>query len=274
MTADELYDLLLLRYQAPEWVVLPEVANGTGFSREQRRYADAIGISTFPSRGLSICGFEIKVSRADWLNERKNPQKAEAISKYCNEWWLVVPEKEMAPVDEIPQRWGLLVKSGKYLKAIKKPEFNKEPTPIDMPLLAALCRRLQDEKAGMLNAMVPRKDLEPEITRRVESELQWRANQNERLMEANAQLKEDVAALYKAFGFRDGDSYYGRQHEIQKVAPLIKLLTGGFSNKQFGYKVGELGKALSNLRENLENSVTDVIGSIKKMEEEFILPKE
>lgn len=275
MIEADLYQLLKVRYQAPEWTILPQVANGTGFSRNQRRYADAIGVSTFPSRGLSIAGFEIKVTRSDWLNERKNPQKAEDMAKYCHEWWLVVPDKEMVPLDELPPRWGLLAVSGKFLKAVRKAEYNKTPTPIDMPLLAALCRRLSDERELLLRTTVPRADLRKEIDEGVKQELEFQARDRSRLEEANEQLKEDVAALYRAFGL-EGGSYYSRRAEISKLAPLIKLLSGGHSQNRFGWTIDEVSKRLARLRETLESDLADVVTQLKKMEAEFdkVVPKE
>ena len=43
----------------------------------------------WPSRGLYLHGFEIKVHRNDWLRELKNPAKAEEIAGYCHFWWVV-----------------------------------------------------------------------------------------------------------------------------------------------------------------------------------------
>ena len=58
-SAADIHAALRLRYAQPEWAIMFEVANGTGAA--QRRYADAIAMNLFPSRGLCVHGFEVKV---------------------------------------------------------------------------------------------------------------------------------------------------------------------------------------------------------------------
>lgn len=96
-----------------EWIVCNEVCEKTGASGGRR--ADAIAMNMWPSRGLAIHGFEIKVSRADWVKEMKNPAKAEAIWGFCDYWWLVVSDRSIVRDDELPQGWGLMVPHGKGL---------------------------------------------------------------------------------------------------------------------------------------------------------------
>lgn len=95
---------LIARFHCrPEWAVFFEVHNGTGAI--QRRSADAIAMNMYPSRGLAIHGFEIKVSRGDWLNELKKPDKAEEIAQYCDYWWIVTPPG-IVKEGELPPSWG------------------------------------------------------------------------------------------------------------------------------------------------------------------------
>jgi hypothetical protein len=60
--------LLAARYCAPAWAIFYEVANATGANGS--RYADAVAMSLYPSRGLELHGFEVKKSRWDWVRER------------------------------------------------------------------------------------------------------------------------------------------------------------------------------------------------------------
>lgn len=85
MKADTLWQALERRYPAPAWCLFAEVRNGTGAARRVDRYADGIAMSMFPSRGLSVLGFEIKVDRRDWMRELAQPDKAEAIAQFCDE---------------------------------------------------------------------------------------------------------------------------------------------------------------------------------------------
>ena len=65
LNASQLITRLRARYVPPEWVILAEVRNATGFAKTAR-YADAIAMSTYPSKGLDFHRFEVKVSRTDW----------------------------------------------------------------------------------------------------------------------------------------------------------------------------------------------------------------
>lgn len=101
--------LLLEKYPLPQYATFPELASGTGLSAQTR--ADLVVMGIWPSRGLELQGFEIKNSRQDWLNELKNPSKAEEIARYCHYWWLVVADLKIIRDDEIPANWGVITLS-------------------------------------------------------------------------------------------------------------------------------------------------------------------
>lgn len=137
-----IYAALELRYPAPEYALFYEVANGPGSTL--RRYADAMVMSLFPSRGLDLNGFEIKTARSDWLNEKKKPEKAEEIAKYCDFWWLVTETTEVAKLEEIPKNWGWLALVNGKLR-VKKQAERLEPQQISRKFLAALLRRCHEQ---------------------------------------------------------------------------------------------------------------------------------
>ena len=140
-SAASLHEALRLRFAAPEWAYLDEVRNGTGYARRETRTADAIAMSLWPSRGLELHGIEIKSDRADWLREKNNPAKADAIGKYCDRWWLAIGDASVAPLDEVPAPWGLLVFADGGLVCARLPSPLPSPLPIDRLLLAALLRK-------------------------------------------------------------------------------------------------------------------------------------
>lgn len=129
------------RYPAPEWAIFFEVANGPGSTH--RRYADAVAMSLFPSRGLDIHGFEVKTARADWLRELKKPEKAETIASSCDFWWVVAGDEKVVDKNEVPRNWGLLVSKGDVLKQVKIAE-RLNPKPITRKLVAAILRRADE----------------------------------------------------------------------------------------------------------------------------------
>ncbi|SKV43854.1 Uncharacterised protein [Mycobacteroides abscessus subsp. massiliense] len=53
-------------------------------------------------------GHELKVSRADWLNELNKPGKADQWADQCHAWWLVVSDPSIVQEGELPPGWGLM----------------------------------------------------------------------------------------------------------------------------------------------------------------------
>jgi len=96
-------------------------------------------MNLWPSRGLELHGFEIKVSRGDFLRELKAPEKAETIARYCDRWWLVVSDDDIVLDGELPPTWGLLVRRGNSLR-LKRDAGQLTPIPISRKFLAALLR--------------------------------------------------------------------------------------------------------------------------------------
>jgi hypothetical protein len=88
------------------WVFATHVRSHAGFDAE--RTADAVALDLWPSKGLELHGFEVKISRADWLRELKDPGKAAPVGRYCDRWWLVVPDRSIVKSGELPDDWGLI----------------------------------------------------------------------------------------------------------------------------------------------------------------------
>jgi hypothetical protein len=135
LQAHELYTRLQCSFPSPQYITLEEVRDATGF--DGRRTADAMAISLYRSRGKAVWGFEFKVSRSDWLHELKQPEKAEAILRYCDYWALVVPDKDLVKPGELPANWGLYVAQKNKLKCVI-PCPKLDPIPMDRRMLTAL----------------------------------------------------------------------------------------------------------------------------------------
>lgn len=142
---------LLRRYTPPEWALFFEVANATGSNG--RRYADALAMNLFPSKGLTIEGFEIKASRSDFLRELKEPWKAEeSWFPRCDRWWIVIADPAIVKKDELPPTWGLLAPRGDELFAVKPAPLLEGVQPIGRPELAALLRRATEQPPKVIEA--------------------------------------------------------------------------------------------------------------------------
>lgn len=144
MNEAALFRKLALRFPRGSYALLRHVANGTG-AREYR-WADAVAMGTWPSRGLDINGIEIKVSRSDWLAELKEPAKAEQIGIYCDYWWLVVPGRkgDIVKPGELPLTWGMMRWHGGRFVTDRAPA-KQTPRPITRDFLAAVLRRAQEQ---------------------------------------------------------------------------------------------------------------------------------
>ncbi|MBW6523471.1 hypothetical protein KZ810_08160 [Sphingomonas sp. RHCKR47] len=194
-TAAQVRAALLNRYRAPEWACFFEVADSTG--ARATRSADAIAMSLYPSRGLRLHGFEIKVSRSDWLHELKQPEKSVALQRYCDHWWIVTPA-DIVKDGELPPTWGhLILKGNGFNCAIKAPVLEREAWSPEF--LAALLRRAHDAREqairdGVTTAMKDeRAAIEKEVERRSKYEI-------ERHTRTTSDAVRQLAAIREAAG--------------------------------------------------------------------------
>lgn len=85
------------------WIVMHELCDPA-----TNRRVDALALHTYESRGMEMVGFEVKVTRGDWLVELKDPSKADPFARFCSRWWIVTPEGVVQP-EELPAAWGHVV---------------------------------------------------------------------------------------------------------------------------------------------------------------------
>ena len=101
--------------------------------------ADAVIVGNWPSAGYEIQGFEIKVSRSDWLNEVKHPTKNDMTKQFCDRWWLLIASETMLKEGELPDDWGLMVAHGKGIRIVKEaPKLDAKPA--DARFISGLMR--------------------------------------------------------------------------------------------------------------------------------------
>lgn len=139
MTTAEVMAALERRFCPPEYALIPSVRDATGF--DGQRTADAVVMSTYPSRGLELIGIEVKASRTDWLRELRTPGKAEAVAKYMDRWYLAVGDRDIVRTGELPTKWGLIVPRGSEI-IIEREAPRLKPAAIDRRFLAAVMRRI------------------------------------------------------------------------------------------------------------------------------------
>jgi len=98
----------------------------------------------------SVHGFEVKVSRSDWLTELRDPSKAEAWAKFCHYFWLVASDKAIVH-DDLPDGWGLLVPHGASLRAVRKP-MRRNPEAMPLAMVVSVARAVQKTEVAMAAA--------------------------------------------------------------------------------------------------------------------------
>jgi hypothetical protein len=123
-------------FPAEAFVWLYEVSNATGWGR--KRYADALVLSCWPSRGIYLTGVEVKVDRYDWVRELRNPEKAHEIAQWCSFFYLAAPPN-VVNLDEVPKAWGFYVVEGKKAKCVKK-AIEQKPKPLTREFVASILR--------------------------------------------------------------------------------------------------------------------------------------
>ena len=101
-----------------------------GHGARTLRTPDFIAQDLWEAQGLHLHGHEAKVSRSDWLTELADPTKAEAIKRYCDRWWLVVPDAAIVR-DDLPDDWGLMAfdRAGRLRVKRSAPTLTPEPHP-------------------------------------------------------------------------------------------------------------------------------------------------
>lgn len=146
-TERDMLDLLAERYTtirrgtiADRWVRAEHVRSTQSFQRF-KSIADFLAIDKYSS-SQALHGHEVKVSRSDWLAELKDPTKSDRVKKYCMHWWLVVPDASIVKPGELPDDWGLMVISGKGLRAHKKAPL-LTPEPLTLDFVAGLTAAVQ-----------------------------------------------------------------------------------------------------------------------------------
>jgi len=220
MKSEDVRAALRTKFRAPEYALFFEVGDATG--GRARRWADAVAMGLWPSRGLYLQGFEIKVSRSDWQSELKNPAKAESVARYCRHWWIVTPPGIVRD-GELPDGWGLLEVHPQGVRVIKAAPVLDEQ-PIDKHFLAALLRRA-DERDRQLSRETIEKAVardEEQTKKRIETEIEWRTRRAEdRATEAEGKIK----AIYEACGLTAAEvgSLFGDSQFSAAVAMVHRL---------------------------------------------------
>ncbi|OGG65157.1 hypothetical protein A2Z56_02600 [Candidatus Kaiserbacteria bacterium RIFCSPHIGHO2_12_45_16] len=219
ITAADMEKYLYKRYcDSYEWVFLTQVRSSTGTAN---RIADAMAFNMFGSTGYEILGFEIKVSRSDWLSELKHMSKSNELMEYCDKWFLVVSDPDIVKEGELPKNWGLLVLKGDKLVMKVRPTPQKT-APIPLHFMASILRRGATEVERIRSQYIAKESIAKQIQ---EAELKgyekgrgYNGRQTEELLK---ELRNTVQVFEKASGIEiTGWNAKGKTEEIGKYVKV------------------------------------------------------
>lgn len=242
VTAKDMEKYLADRYyDSPQWVFLTQVRSSTGGAN---RIADAMAFNMYGSTGYEIIGFEIKVSRSDFLSELKNMSKSNEIMEYCDKWYLVVPDANIVRDGELPKNWGLLIlKDGKLVQ--KTRPIPKKPSPMPMCFIASILRRSGQEVEKIRSLYIKKEDIATEIEearkRGYESGIGYDGRRNE---EELKKLRDDIYAFETASGLKM-ESW--RNKEYPKTLGMYVKFAMGLNEQTLNYSVKEIEIVIKSL---------------------------
>lgn len=142
----EINQMLWNRYtEKGEHVFLFDVPNIVGVNSSRR--CDGVAVGMWGSSGRLIQGFEVKMSRSDWLREVKDVSKADPFIEQCDRWWLVTGHVSIAKPEEVPAAWGWMVATKSGLRIQRPASPLPQPDHVMKRLWAfALIRRAAERR--------------------------------------------------------------------------------------------------------------------------------
>jgi hypothetical protein len=237
-------------FSGSEWSIAFEVGNATGAA--VKRHADAVAMSLWPSRGLSLHGIEMKISRGDWQRELAAPEKAEEIHQHCNFWWLAAAKGVVKHIDEVPPTWGLLeMTEAGTLRMKRHARFQERGAGVPRSFVAGILRARDRSDADEFTRAVNRR-VEERVQRAVEERTQDRRFQD---TEAQKRLRLLETAC-KEFGV-------GWMADDDLCRAVAFVMKSGLCSNYAG--LSDVLRALDGARKNAESAAKDIRDAVGRM---------
>lgn len=210
-----------------------------GFWANERR-CDAVFLGFTNASGRVMIGHELKTSRSDWLRELDNARKADLWADQCHEFWVVVSDKAIVDLTELPAGWGLMSPpAGRnrrrmtiHVKATRK--TNHTPS---WDATRSVLARAEKVRTAELNAAYRTAKSAALADAHEEAQKQWqRRIESSRSLDAD-QLRERIANIEKALGARI--DWTAPEYRLDKDFISLKAITEissairGYSSLQY-----------------------------------------
>lgn len=117
VTAEEIVERLLSRYNPKEWLVFHELREGAGFQDggPSLRTIDFAAVHRWSGHGHKFVCVEVKITLADFRREIANAEKRRAWHETAHEFWFAAP-RGVIPLEELPDGCGLVETYGSKLR--------------------------------------------------------------------------------------------------------------------------------------------------------------
>lgn len=192
----------------PGGVFVTEVGENGAWGASRR--CDALYVGFTSSSGRLLIGHEIKATRADWLHELAQPDKADTWADQCHEWWLVTVPGVVAD-GELPDGWGLMTpgRSRTRMTVVQRARRHPDRTPSWGAVRSIMARldtlqrqEIQTVQTGALAEA--RAEATRNIEERVEARLSAAGDDVERLARYDRILgnyldEDDLAAVARLY---------------------------------------------------------------------------
>lgn len=256
MKTAELLLKLSKKFPSPQYAFLSQVRNQTGYGQAVGaiRTADALALGLWKSRGYYLHGFELKISRSDWLHELKDPSKAEAIAEYCDLFSLVISEESIIDVSEVPKTWGIMVAKNGTIKTLREAPL-QESKAMDRAFLCGFMRNVTEQ---IERNYVPRVEHVKEIEDKVSARMAAAIEKSNREVVEYHKLIENLQKFEKSSGI-DLKSLHYQWEKPEKIGAAVKLVLDN--------RIHYLYRDIKWIKEGAEKLAKSAREEIKKLEE-------
>lgn len=252
----EVLDALRRKHAGDEWVFLDHLKTATGWQTGRGRETDGWAMNMWPSRGLKTHGFEVKVSRSDWLAELKDPSKADESFQFCDFWWVAAGASGVVRKEELPAGWGLMVPHRDSMRiAVQAADHEAD---FDRAFFASCLRNLQRA------TLVEKERLaieDREYRRGYNDGAKAREKQAEAEVESAKHLADKTLESVREFERLTGvqiSTYRGQAKNQAKIFKAVEALLRG----DYG---GRVEGRLQSLRDQLAKSLTQFDTALAEM---------
>jgi hypothetical protein len=249
----------------PGGIFLPECGwNGGNYEHPGAGGCDALYVGFTSTSGRILIGHELKVSRADWLNELKQPGKSDPWADQCHEWWLVVSDCAIVQAGELPAGWGLMVpgRSKTRMSVVTKPDRKPATHRPSWTAVRSIMARQDTLRAQAISAARRKAtdEANAELAKRVEQQVKFQESQKGNYDYET--VKKRLKALEDALGLPveyDFDQTYGTAvalgnlRTMAAAARLYGSLESAVSNLTRNYEVSSLRRSVDRVDQHVKD---------------------